>query len=219
MLGQAAGMGYTTDFLGHIDINPALNQAEIAYLQAFGRSRRYDRPGGPYEVPANPYAEAQQGRDSSVPVETYNRVAPGQPQLWCQWTPCWDGCCLTFDGFEKFYRPVQWMEYLIGHFLKPGAKASDSGLPAFADFSFDHVLEGIMVGCRRDNKELFAIRVQDNVVTTEILHAADPQLSDYPPLAYELALDADREWSQRRKRSGRGRRSARTPGIAAVDGV
>lgn len=199
-------MGYTTDFLGHIDINPVLNAAEIAYLEAFGLSRRFDRPGGPYEVPANPYAEAEVGRDPSVPTEVYNRPAPGQPQLWCQWTPCWDGCCLAFDGGEKFYRPVQWLEYLIGHFLQPNAEASTSGLPVFDEFSFDHVLEGIVVGCRRDNKELFAIRVEGNVVTTEILRAADPTLSDYPPLAYELAMDAERAWSARRKKSGRGSR-------------
>jgi len=197
-------MGYTTDFLGHIDINPTLNEAEIAYLQAFGHSHRFDRPGGPYEVPANPYAEAQGDRGPSVPAEAYNRPAPGQPQLWCQWTPCWDGCCLAFDGTEKFYQPVRWLEYLIGHFLEPGAAASGSGVAVFDEFSFDHVLQGIVVGCRRDNKELFAIRVHNNVVTTEILRTADPTYADYPPLAYELAIDADRDWSSQRKQSGRG---------------
>ena len=47
-------MGYTTDFIGHVDIAPALNEAEIDYLEAFCASRRWERPGGPYEVPGNP---------------------------------------------------------------------------------------------------------------------------------------------------------------------
>ena len=200
-------MGYTTDFIGHIDIAPALNEAELAYLDAFRLSRRFDRPGGPYEVPSNPYSDDREGVD----VDTYNRTAPGQPQLWCQWQACWQGCCLAFDGHEKFYQPVRWMEYLIEHFLQPGAEASRTRLPVFDEFSFDHRLNGLVVGCRRDNKELFGIRVRDNVVTTEILWAADARYVDYPPLPYEAEIDRDRKWSDARKRSGRGRRLKAVP--------
>ena len=193
-------MGYTTDFLGHVDITPALNEAEVSYLEAFRRSRRHHRPGGPYEVPGNPYAEEELASD----VEAYNRPAQGQPQLWCQWQPCWSGCCLSFDGGEKFYEPVRWMRYLIDHFLRPGAEASRSGLRCFEEFSFDHHLEGVVVGCRRDNKQLFAIRVHDNEVTTVCLRDADPSYADYPPLPYEEAIDWDRGLSAARKSSGRG---------------
>ena len=195
-------MGYTTDFVGHIDITPSLNEAELAYLNAFRLSRRFDRPGGPYDVPSNPYADDRAGVD----VDTYHRTAPGQPQLWCQWEACWQGCCLAFDGHEKFYQPGRWMEYLIQHFLKPGAAASNSGLQQFEQFSFDHQLDGLVVGCRRDNKELFGIRVTHNVVTTEVLWAADSRYVDYPPLPYEVEIDRDRKFAERVKRSGRGRR-------------
>lgn len=132
--------------LGHVDITPALNEAEVSYLDAFRRSRRFHRPGGPYEVPANPYADDEPGGA----LEAYNRPAPGQPQLWCQWQLCWSGCCLAFDGSEKFYEPVRWMRYLIDHFLRPGAQATGSGLDCFEDFTFDHQLEGLVVGCRRE---------------------------------------------------------------------
>lgn len=195
-------MGYTTDFIGHVDVTPSLNEAELAYLNAFRLSRRFDRPGGPYQVPSNPYADDREGVD----VDTYNRIAPGQPQLWCQWEACWQGCCLAFDGHEKFYQPVPWMEYLIEHFLMPGAAASSSGLPTFEQFTFDHRLDGLVVGCRRDNKELFGIRVTDNLVTTEVLWAADSRYVDYPPLPYEVEIDRDRKFAERVKRSGRGRR-------------
>jgi glycerophosphoryl diester phosphodiesterase len=76
-----AGMGYTTDFIGHIDITPSLNGAEAAYLEAFSESRRWSRPGGPYAVPADPSAEETgRGRAFNVPPE-------GQPGLWCDWGP------------------------------------------------------------------------------------------------------------------------------------
>ncbi len=192
-------MGYTTDFIGHIDIEPALNQDEVEYLMAFSQSRRFDRPDGPYAVPGNPIA-ALETEHETVDVDTYNRVAPGQPQLWCQWVPCLDGCCLSFDGNEKFYQPVAWMRYLIQHFLKPGAAASRSGLPAFEHFTFDHRLDGMIVGCRRDTKKLYAINVTRNRVTEKTLR---PGLTEYfgrPPLAYEEALDRWETSSRRRRR-------------------
>ncbi len=120
-------MGYTTDFLGHIDIEPALNEHEQAYLAAFGHARHFDRPGGPYVVPGNPFADDREGVD----VDSYNRSGEGKPQLHCGWIVSPDGCCLSFDGTEKFYEPVRWLRYLIEHFLVPGAHAASSGLPVF----------------------------------------------------------------------------------------
>jgi hypothetical protein len=115
------------DFLGHIEIEPPLNTAELHYLVALSASRRYDRPGGPYEVPGNPSAEHDEC-SAEIDIDTYNAVAPGQPSLWCDWRPCWDGSCLSFDGAEKFYRATQWLTYLIDHFLAPGARAANTGL-------------------------------------------------------------------------------------------
>jgi hypothetical protein len=139
-------MGYTTDFIGHIDIEPALNHDENEYLSAFSESRRYDRVDGPYAVPGDPVAENQTGR-GDIDIDRYNRAAPGQPELWCQWEPCWTGCCLSDHGREKFYQPVRWLVYLIDHFLRPAAIAAESGLPVFEHFTFDHHLEGMVVGC------------------------------------------------------------------------
>jgi hypothetical protein len=194
-------MGYTTDFVGHIDVHPALNREEIEYLTAFSQSRRYERPGGPYAVPGNPRAE-------EPPVEvddSYNRPAPGQPQLWCQWVPCWEGCCLSVDGREKFYRPVAWLRYLVDHFLKPGAEASFSGDPQFEHFTFDHAVAGMVVGCRRDNKELFAIEASGDRVNTKILRPGDPDYFGMPPLPYEAELDRVSAERPRRRRPRRQR--------------
>jgi hypothetical protein len=190
-------MGYTTDFIGHIDIDPPLHDVEIAYLSAFSASRRCERPGGPYVVPGNPLAESHSDFDG----DAYNRSAEGQPGQWCDWVPCWDGCCLTFNGNEKFYSPVGWMRYLIAHFLKPGARASRTGDEQFRGFTFDHRLDGMIVGCRRDNKELYAIVVSNNRVRERVLRPADPRYVDRPPLPYELAIDRDAK-KPRKRRSG-----------------
>lgn len=189
-------MGYTTDFIGHIDIEPSLNEPEILYLSAFSASRRWRRSGGPYDVPGNPWAD----ESGNVPTSDYNVPPAGQPGLWCDWEPCWDGCCLAYNGVEKFYGAVEWMRYLIDHFLKPGALASQTRDPRFAGFAFDHVLEGMVVGCRRDNKELFAITVSDNVVRTQILRRADRRYLDYPPLPYEEAIDRELSPRERARR-------------------
>jgi hypothetical protein len=194
-------MGYTTDFVGHIDIDPALNQDEIEYLTAFAASRRFDRPEGPYAVPGNPYVDDRAEADAAG--DRYNRPAPGQPQLWCQWVPCWSGCCLSTDGNEKFYEPVAWLRYLVNHFLKPGAQASRSGAPQFEHFTFDHALSGMVVGCRRDSKELFAITASGSRVSTKVLRRGEPEHWGMLPLPYEEKLDW---WSERSRR-----RRSRTP--------
>jgi len=186
-------MGYTTDFVGHVDVTPSLNAAEQTYLTAFSASRRFTRPGGPYDVPGNPQAEAVEG-STAAGIDDYNTPPDGQPGLWCDWVPCWDGCCLAFNGHEKFYSPVRWLEYLIDHFLRPGAHASASNEPALRDFTFDHRCDGLVVACRRDNKELYAIRVVNNDVSEEILRPADSRYLDLPPLPYEEYADREREW-------------------------
>ncbi len=192
-------MGYTTDFVGHVDVAPRLNNDEILYLTAFSRSRRGEREEGPYAVPGNPYAPDE------LPLRA--PVAEGQPGYRCDWVPCWDGCCLTYNGAEKFYGSTAWLRYLIDHFLKPGAFASTLGGPQFAGFTFDHVLDGTVVGCRRDTKELIAIDVRANEVEEVVIRPGDSRYSDYPPLPYEEAIDRERDALARL----RGRRSA--PGL------
>ena len=186
-------MGVSTDFVGHIDIEPSLNEAEVAFMLAFAASRRYDR-ADPYDVPGNPRAETSEGVDP----DRYNTPPPGQPNLWCDWQVCWDGCCITWSGKEKSYSMEPWLRYVIDHFLK--AEAEASGDPRFTGFTFDHVLNGTLVGCRRDNKELFTIHARDNAVTRAVITPADPRYLDWPPLAYEQAIDKDAEHVRRRRR-------------------
>ena len=81
-------MGYSTDYVGCVVIDPPLNHAEQQYLTAFCVSRRFDRVDGPYAVPGNPAAEAD---PPPTVAERYNRVAPGQPAFHSGWIPDLDG--------------------------------------------------------------------------------------------------------------------------------
>lgn len=183
-------MGTTTDFIGCVEIWPPLNASEQAYLTAFAQSRRYDRPGGPYDVPGNPAAEDREPR-TVHDDDAYNRPGTGQPSLWCQWVPALDGTCLSYDGGEKFYGAAAWMRYLVDHFLAPDALARDSAHSPLAGFEFNHVADGMVAASQRDSGELYVICVEDNLVTTESLWIPR-MLRGGELLPYEAALDDQR---------------------------
>jgi hypothetical protein len=153
-------MGYTTDFYGSIAIDPPLNEAECDYLRRFAETRRMDRERGPYFVDGSgPYG---QGEDSDV--RDRNARAAGQPGLWCQWVPNDEGTCLEWDGGEKFYEAEQWMAYLITHFLRLGAHANAAVDPQFADFTFDHILDGEIEAIGEEPDDRWLLRVAHNEV-------------------------------------------------------
>lgn len=190
-------MGYTTDIIGHAEVDPPLNVAEADYLAAFAESRRWQRPGGPYVVPPHPLLDEPKP-DLEVD-DSYNWPHGGQPSLWCHWVPAGRGRLLAYDGHEKFYAPADWMRYLIDHFLAPGAEASRSGDPAFDQFTFDHHVDGMLAARRRDSGRLWLIRVVDNVVEEEPFVAGDPRV-EFGPLLYEDEIDRT-QVERRRRRS------------------
>ena len=171
-------MGYTTDFVGHIDITPPLNDDEINYLTAFAESRRCDRPGGPYDVPGNPAAERNLLVDRTIKRDGARATGSVVPV----------GAVLgrLLSGLQRL-REVLRRDPLaaLPHRALPRAQRSwprGRVIPMFANFGFDHRLDGMVVGCRRDNKELYAIRVIGNEVVEEILRPADQRYVERPPL-------------------------------------
>ena len=166
-------MGVTTRYLGHVEISPPLNQHEYDFLRAFSPSRRSYRDNGPYEVfPTDPHEEAPTLHGDAA-AERYNRIADGQPGYWCQWVPCPRGCCLFWDGHEKFYAGGVWLQYLIDHFLRPGALAEASPDSWFRRFTFDHDVNGVVVGEQGDNRELFSLAVEHGEVARTTLRRGE----------------------------------------------
>jgi len=129
-------LGYTTDFTGQFKFDAPLTAAQVAYLNKFSRTRRVKRdaekadqqrdsvrykvglevgPEGAYFVGAEGFA----GQDQSDDILDYNHPPAGQPSLWCQWVPTEDGEAIEWDGNEKFYEYIAWIEYIIEHFLTP----------------------------------------------------------------------------------------------------
>ena len=108
-------MAITTDFIGHVAIEPPLDSDQIERLAALR--------------------------------------AEGQPRLPCGWVASDDGRCLTVDGDEKYGDPAEWLRHLIRCFVKPGGLRAD----------------GMVVGCRRDTKQLSAIQVTANRVNERVL--------------------------------------------------
>lgn len=129
-------MGYTTGFDGEFTLDTPLKDEHREYLQAFKETRRMQRDPEKAKKLPDPKrdgvgldvgveggyfvgAEGNYGQDRDESVVEYNHPPGGQPGLWCQWEPDDEGTTIRWDGQEKFYNYVEWIEYLITHFLKP----------------------------------------------------------------------------------------------------
>lgn len=154
-------MGYTTIFYGGIELDPPLNDEEVAYLREFAGSRRMDRKSGPYTT-----GEGDYGMDHSEDVIDGNKPPLGQPGLWCQWVPGdSDPSVIEWDGGEKFYEAEAWMRYILQHFINPDPVAKKR-CPETFDFLQGHTANGF-IECQGDDQEdRWAIDVTDGVVTT-----------------------------------------------------
>jgi uncharacterized protein (TIGR02996 family) len=109
-----------------------------AYLTAFNETRRMKRDPAKAALLPDPVRLAVglsvgedgayfvggrgfHGQDDDESILDHNSPPGDQPGLWCQWRPSEDGTAIVWDGGEKFYDYVEWLEYLILHFLNPWA--------------------------------------------------------------------------------------------------
>ena len=83
-------MGYTTNFEGRFETSRPLTVPESNELKRFSEERH----GGN--------------------TQHYD----GVPGFWCQWTPSEDGLGIEWDGGEKFYAYVEWIQLLMDNQLK-----------------------------------------------------------------------------------------------------
>lgn len=166
-------MGFNTSYLGRLDIAPRLNPAEVEWLRAFRLTERALHPKDPYAVPMHPRAAWS---EHLAALRDGGREQPRDVVgLWrCDWEPCVEGCCLRWATTEKSNHAVQELGYLIDHFLRPGAEASRDGRPDFGEFTFDHVVSGVVAAERDDTRELFLIVADRNELSTRVLVRGDP---------------------------------------------
>lgn len=168
-------MGHSTHYLGRLDIRPVLRQQEIEWLRAYAELDEPSVHG--YDIPLNPRAEradrVRRQRSTRSTGDAARVSDGGVPWGSCDWLPCVEGCCLQWREVEKSNNAVLWLSHLVDHFLSPGGLAQDAGAD-FEEFTFDHVVSGIIAAERNDTRELFLIRAADNVITTETLVAGDP---------------------------------------------
>lgn len=158
-------MGYTTEFEGHVTIEPPLNEHEVSFLKDLAETRRMNRTRGPLFVKGTGYAG--QGRDEDV--IDFNSPHPDQPGLWCQWEPVDDGT-IEWNGAEKFYASEEWMGY-IAILLGRGGQSyvrdhidEDDRLQYFTN---DHVLNGVIDAQGEEAADRWRLVVEDNVVTRQ----------------------------------------------------
>jgi hypothetical protein len=160
-------MGYHTDFIGEFNLNKELSPKHKAYLEKFAETRRMKRDSGLAEQLIDVARKAVKlpigvqgayfvggvgycGQNEDISVKDHNSPPTGQPSLWCQWVPRDDGKAIVWDGGEKFYEYVDWIEYLIDNFLA----------------KWGYKLNGEVEWCGEDANDRGKIVVKDNKVTT-----------------------------------------------------
>lgn len=130
-------MGYSTDFEGSFKLNPPATPEQIEYINKFSSTRRMMRDNrklnkiyeGKFGLLNIPYlygsdgeyfvgglGDAGQDMDESV-FNGGNEPPRTQPGLWCEWVISEDGTELKWNGSEKFYNYVEWLQYLIDNFF------------------------------------------------------------------------------------------------------
>lgn len=158
-------MGYNTEFMGSVSVEPPLNTAEQDFLNDLAETRRIDRVKGPLYVGGESGPNGGQAAD----IHDYNRHHPDQPSLWLQWVSADDGASIEWDDNEKFYSAEEWMRYIIDNLFSPEAKAyvkrNHTGDKRLDAFTFDHVFNGSIIAQGEDAADRWKLIVADNVVT------------------------------------------------------
>jgi hypothetical protein len=147
-------MGYTTYFTGAFKLSRKLSDAEKEYLIKFNETRRMARRLDPiYGVEGEFYVDGggDCGQAEEDNIIDYNRPPKTQPGLWCGWRPSECGEYITWDGAEKFYSYVKWLNYIITKFLEPAGIKLNGIVNWRGEISSDK-------GC---------IIVKNNVITTQ----------------------------------------------------
>jgi hypothetical protein len=161
-------MGYSTDFHGEFNCEPALADSHRLFLKKFAETRRMKRDSAKAENMDDPLREEvalEIGEEGAFyvggegyamnidgSVLDHNRPPEGQPGLWCQWVPNETGSAIEWDEGEKFYHYAEWLQYIIDNFLD----------------RWGYMLNGQVKWQGEDASDFGIIKVQDSVM--EVVH-------------------------------------------------
>lgn len=134
-------MGYTTTFRGHVEVVPPLSLEEYQFFKALAENDQRDK--GPWQI-------------------------PNSPNSYCQWAPSKDGTKFAWDGNEKFYDSVEWMQIIVAVLAKAG-----------------HTCNGTIDAQGESNGDVWQLRVRNNVVrSVEGPAMYEPDAPDIPEAEY-----------------------------------
>lgn len=172
-------MGYDTTFTGSLTFNKPVTEELKNYINKFSEVRHMKRDIDKLkEVHPNWMNECYkgnlgykgeffvggsgflgQGRDEDI--IDYNNPEIGVPGLWCQWIINEDDE-LEWDGGEKFYNYVEWLNYLIDNFFEPEG----------------YILNGTIEFEGEDSDDRGYIKVTNNIVE-QIYDDGNTTIEDY----------------------------------------
>lgn len=115
-------MGYTTFFTGRFSVDRPLDDATFEFLRKLNDTRRMKRSlPEEFGVDGELYVDGggDCGQDEEDSIVDYNEPPSTQPSLWCGWKPTEDRIHIEWDGAEKFYGYVEWIEWIIVKILRP----------------------------------------------------------------------------------------------------
>ena len=115
-------MGYTTEFRGKLNLNKELDADTFAIIKGLNETRRMKRKvDAKYGMEGEFYFEGSGycGQGDEPNIINHNEPPKTQPGLWCHWMSTPDKKAIEWDGGEKFYDYVEWLEYLIERVLGP----------------------------------------------------------------------------------------------------
>jgi hypothetical protein len=124
---QSRLMGYSTSFQGWFSLDKPLSESEARYLQKFSKTRRMKRDPEilkAFDDPTRTDVGLPLGEEGCYYVGDESGIVAnskpptGQPFLWCQWVPTSDRGGIEWDEEEKFYYYIEWLQYIITHFLE-----------------------------------------------------------------------------------------------------
>jgi hypothetical protein len=145
-------MGYTTEFNGDFELDKELVSLDMKFLVKLNETRRmkrefakdaYGKDGEMYV-----YGGGEFGQDHEDSITDYNSPPESQPSLWCHWRPNEDGTAIEWDGGEKFYGYVEWIEWIIDRVIEPRG----------------YILNGAVEWSGEDEEDVGVIRINDNRV-------------------------------------------------------